>query len=113
MKKLLVLSSLTLFLLAGLCIYQYIHFHDGKLHIVFCDVGQGDAILIVTPNNKHILVDAGPDRKTIDCLSKHMAFWDRTIDLFILTHPHADHFSGSYYVLDRYIILGFATENII
>ncbi|HEX8932455.1 MAG TPA: MBL fold metallo-hydrolase [Patescibacteria group bacterium] len=40
------------------------------------------------------------------------AFWERTIDLALLTHPHADHFTGYYFVAERYNIVGFATENL-
>lgn len=87
-------------------------FYDGKLHIVFCDVGQGDGILITTPSSKQILIDAGPDQSIVDCLSKHMPFWDRTIEVALLTHPHADHFMGYYYVVDRYHIEQFATEKL-
>ena len=33
---------------------------DGKLHVAFLDVGQGDAILITTPSGQQVLVDGGP-----------------------------------------------------
>jgi competence protein ComEC len=84
MKKVLLLTLSGLFLLAGIAAYQYVHFYDNKLHIVFCDVGQGDGILITTPDRHHIIVDAGPDNKILSCLSRHMPFWERTIDLIIL-----------------------------
>lgn len=105
-----VLACLSLVVVAG---YQYSRFNDGTLKIVFCDVGQGDAILIKTPNNKYILVDGGPDRSVLNCLAKHTPFWQRKIDLMILTHPHADHFFGMFYVLERYQVGAFATEKLI
>lgn len=110
MKKIIFISIFAFLALAALFTYQYLSFHDGKLHVVFCDVGQGDGILITTPSNKQILVDAGPDNRILDCLGKHMPFWDRTIEVVLLTHPHADHFAGYYYVIDRYRIDQFATE---
>lgn len=113
MKKLLFIILFVLISFAGIVGYQYLVFYDGKLHVVFCDVGQGDGILIKTPSHKYILIDAGPDKSIIDCLSKNMAFWDKTIDLAIITHPHADHFSGYYYVIDRYSIVQVAEENLI
>ncbi len=112
MKKVVVIICSLVVLLASVTVYQYLHFHDGKLHVVFCDVGQGDAILIITPNNKHILNDGGPDQKVIDCLSRHMPFWERGIDLLILTHPHADHFFGMFEILQRYRVYAFATEDL-
>jgi competence protein ComEC len=76
---------------------------DGKLHVSFLDVGQGDAILIQTPNGQDILIDGGPDPQKINLeLSKKLPFWDRTIDLVICTQPQADHITGLVEVLQRY-----------
>jgi len=76
---------------------------DEKLHVSFLDIGQGDAILIQTPYRQDILIDGGPDpQAVIHELGKKMPFWDRTIDLVILTHPHADHLTGLIEVLKRY-----------
>jgi len=80
---------------------------DGKLLLVFCDVGQGDATYIRTPGGADILVDGGPDSKVLDCLSKHMPFWDRDLELVLLTHPQADHLSGLLGVLQRYKVESF------
>ena len=112
MKKIILFVILALVALGGLTTYQYFKFHDGKLHVVFCNVGQGDGIFITTPSNKHILVDAGPDESILNCLSSHMPFWERKIDLSILTHPHADHLMGYYFVAERYNLTQFATEKL-
>ena len=112
MKQFFFITGLILCALVVVMGYQYARFYDGKLHVNFCDVGQGDAILIVTPNNKHILNDGGPDQKVMDCLARHLPFWERTIDLLILTHPHADHFFGMFDILQRYRVKSFATEDL-
>jgi len=76
---------------------------DENLHVSFLDVGEGDAILIQTPAHQDILVDGGPSPQAITLqLGKKLPFWDRTIDLVILTHPHADHLTGLVEVLRRY-----------
>ncbi len=76
---------------------------DDNLHVSFLDVGQGDAILIQTPAHQDILVDGGPDPRELNLeLGRKMPFWDRTIDLVVLTHPHADHLTGLLDVLQRY-----------
>jgi len=76
---------------------------DDKLHVSFLDVGQGDAILIQTPNGQNILIDGGPDPQKINLeLSKKLPFWDRTIDLVVCTQPQADHIAGLVDVLQRY-----------
>ncbi len=75
---------------------------DDKLHISFLNVGQGDAILI-QKGSQQILIDGGPSPQAITLeLSDRMPFWDRTIDLLILSHPHADHITGLVEVLSRY-----------
>ncbi len=76
---------------------------DDNLHVSFLDVGEGDAILIQTPTHQDILIDGGPSPQSIGLeLGKKLPFWDRTIDLVILTHPHADHLAGLIEVLQRY-----------
>ena len=76
---------------------------DGKLHVVFLDVGQGDAIFIETPSGKQILIDGGPsETQVLAQLGNQMPFWDRTLDLVVLTHPDADHINGLVPVLERY-----------
>lgn len=76
---------------------------DDKLHVSFLDVGQGDAILVQTPNGQNILIDGGPDFQKINLeLSKKLPFWDRTIDLVVCTQPQADHVTGLIEILQRY-----------
>ncbi|MDP2932778.1 MAG: MBL fold metallo-hydrolase [bacterium] len=75
---------------------------DNKLHVEFFDVGQGDAAFITTPQKVQVLIDGGPGTAVLPKLGKAMPFFDRTIDLVILSHPHADHLSGLIEVLKRY-----------
>ncbi len=72
------------------------------LEVNFFDVGQGDSVFIETPKNQQILIDGGPDSQVLARLAKEMPFWDRTIDLVILTHPEKDHMVGLLEVLKRY-----------
>ena len=75
---------------------------DDKLHVSFLDVGQGDAILI-QKGSRQVLIDGGPSPQAISLeLSRQMPFWDRSIDLVVLTHPHGDHLAGLLEVLRRY-----------
>ncbi len=75
---------------------------DGKLHIFFCNVGQGDAAYIRTPSNQDMLIDGGPDDRVLSCLGRHMPFYDRTIDVVVLSHPQKDHMQGLISVIQRY-----------
>jgi competence protein ComEC len=72
------------------------------LEVNFFDVGQGDAILIETPKYNQILIDGGPDSKILEKLGKVLPFWDRDIDLIILSHPEKDHFAGLIEVFKKY-----------
>lgn len=79
---------------------------DDRVRVDFLDVGQGDAILIRTPSYK-VLVDGGPSPQTIARrLGERLPFWDRQIDLIVLTHPHEDHLMGLMEVLQRYQVDG-------
>jgi competence protein ComEC len=81
----------------------FLNMPDDKLHVSILDVGQGDAILIQTPNRQDILIDGGPSPQAIGLeLGKKLPFWDRTIDLVILTQPQADHATGLIEVLQKY-----------
>ena len=73
-----------------------------ELEVDFLDVGQGDAILIKSPFGQNILIDGGPDSKVIEELGKSLPFWDKRIDLMVLTHPHDDHVTGLIEVIKRY-----------
>lgn len=112
MKRLVGLFVLLLVSLGIFTFYQKVTLQDTKLHVVFCDVGQGDAIIIKTPNNKYILFDTGPDDSVTHCLARHIPYWIRSLDVVILSHPHADHYFGLYYLLQRYKINYFLTEQV-
>ncbi|MEW6230763.1 MAG: DNA internalization-related competence protein ComEC/Rec2 [Chloroflexota bacterium] len=76
---------------------------DGRWRVTFLDVGQGDSILIQTAQGQKILVDGGPSPSAITAaLGKRLPFWDRSLDLVVLSHPHEDHLAGLVEVLSRY-----------
>ena len=73
-----------------------------SLEVTFFDVGQGDAIFVETEQGHQVLIDGGPDSTIFENLGREMPFWDRTIDLIVLTHPEHDHIAGLIEVLERY-----------
>lgn len=94
------LLVLTLFL--GSSILSEIVFSKltpGELRVTIFDVGQGDAALIQTPNDKTILIDAGTwspgnnSGKSI-LLPHFKEAGINRLDAIILSHPHADHIGG-------------------
>ena len=74
------------------------------LEIISLDIGQGDAILIKTPENQTMLIDGGPNNKVLQKLGEQLPALAKRIDIVLLTHPHADHVTGLIEVLKRYDI---------
>jgi competence protein ComEC len=65
---------------------------DGKLHIYFLDVGQGDSALIVSPEGRTVLVDTGPATAVNHLVNRLPELLASRLDLVVLTHPAADHY---------------------
>lgn len=74
------------------------------LTVAFLDIGQGDSIFIEAPNGNQIIFDGGPNGKILNELSKVMPFYDKTIDMIVVTNPDKDHFAGFLDLLGRYKI---------
>lgn len=77
---------------------------QNDLEIHFIDVGQGDAVLIKTPDGRNIMIDAGVDdgavtEKVINYLKDNGV---KTIDYLIATHPDADHIGGFPAIFDKF-----------
>lgn len=93
---------LGLLALAALTVWvAFFSLPEANLSVIACDVGQGDAIL-AQEGSYQLLIDGGKGNKVLDCLSKHLPFWDREIELVVLTHPQLDHYGGLIEVFRRY-----------
>lgn len=104
MKKISSKKILAVLCLVGSLIWLVVlSFPDSKLHLIFCDVGEGDAILITKGFNQ-ILIDGGPNNKVLNCLKKNMPFFDKKIEIVAVTHPEADHMTGIIPVIEKYQI---------
>ncbi len=101
-KKELIITVIFAFLVLG--ILFLINFYNSTTTVVFCDVGQGDGAYLRIKNRIDIMIDAGADRKILDCLGKYMPFYDHSIELAIISHAQQDHFGGYLEIADRYII---------
>ena len=94
--------------LLGVAVISWLPFLQTKntncecLTVSFLDVGQGDSILIETPDGFEMLVDGGPNAAVLRQLSKERSFFDREIDVVVTTHPDLDHIGGLVDVLKRY-----------
>ncbi len=103
---LLVVAALAAALIWGAAIAQ----PDGRLHVYFLDVGQGDAILIETPGGNQVLIDGGSSpQMLLNELGEVMPYWDRSLDLLVLTHPDGDHMAAQTFLPQRFAIDGAVT----
>lgn len=70
-----------------------------KIDIIFLDVGQGDAAVVLLPNNKTMLIDAGQRNQYEDMgkevilpVLKHLNI--KKLNWVVMSHPHSDHIGG-------------------
>jgi competence protein ComEC len=102
------LIIVSLLFLSNFFVWYLVSKADSRiLTVSFLNVGQGDAILIEAPNGNQVLIDGGPGRKILSELGQALPFYDRSIDLIIVTHPDSDHIGGLPLVLKNYAVVGF------
>ncbi len=74
----------------------------GRLTVAFLNIGQGDAIFIESPTGVQMMIDGGGGPIVLRELGKVMPFYDRTIDMLMVSNPDKDHMAGFLDVLDAY-----------
>jgi beta-lactamase superfamily II metal-dependent hydrolase len=78
-----------------------------QLQVHMLDIGQGDSLLIITPEKKIVLIDAGLAKAGAKVVEKLKEYNINTIDLAVATHPHADHIGGMPKVLEAVTVKKF------
>jgi len=101
-KKRLIAISILIILnaLAGIAFYNENYIRRPR--VIFFDVGQGDSAMIDAGNNTQILIDGGSGNAVLERIGKYLPFYDRKIELVIMTHPDKDHMGGLVEVLKYY-----------
>ncbi|WP_082332597.1 S-layer homology domain-containing protein [Lysinibacillus contaminans] len=74
--------------------------NPNQLKVHFIDVGQGDSILIQTPNGKTMLIDGGVRSAGNDVVTYIKSLGIKKLDYVVATHPDADHIGGLIAVLN-------------
>jgi competence protein ComEC len=77
---------------------------DQRVAVVVCDVGQGDAIVFLQGFSQLVVDTGSPDKAVLTCLGNLLPFWDRQIEVVMITHDHADHIGGLAELLNHYRI---------
>ena len=73
---------------------------DDKTHVVFLD---GGTTIVQSPRGARVVIDGGAQPSAVlSALGQRMPFWDRAIDLLVLTDASDDHLAALVTVLDRY-----------
>jgi competence protein ComEC len=80
---------------------------QGRLQIYALDVGQGDSELIITPEGKSVLIDAGTPQAADEVVAALRKRDVRSLDLAVATHPHADHIGGMTSVIENFGVKNF------
>mgnify|MGYP000884849268 CR=1 FL=1 len=78
-----------------------------ELKVHFIDVGQGDSILIQSPNGKNMLVDGGTKAQGEKVVSFLKSKGVKRLDYVVATHPDADHIGGLIAVLNAFPVSNF------
>jgi len=91
----------------------WLEWPDSNVHIVMCDVGQGDATVVIHRFTQ-VVIDGGPSsEKMMACLSERMPFWDRQIEMVVVSNNDEDHYLGLIEVLERYEVGMFVASSIV
>lgn len=77
---------------------------EGILTFAVLDVGQGDALYIESPTGTQIIVDGGPGNNLLKALPGVMPFYDRSVDMIVVTNPDSDHYEGFIKFLGKYSV---------
>ncbi|MDO8512935.1 MAG: MBL fold metallo-hydrolase [bacterium] len=93
---------LALIIIAGVVWAGVVKHPAPDFRMYFLNVGQGDATYLSFPDGQDALVDGGPGDRVLTELGQVMPFWDKDLDLVVVTHNHSDHISGLVGVLKRY-----------
>ncbi len=106
------LGALATLFLSSIFLWQGGDTTSPYLSVTFLDIGQGDSILIETPDGVVALIDGGADQTVLRELARELPWRERTIDLMVGTHPDKDHIGGLVDVLSRYTVAQIlTTEN--
>lgn len=96
-------SVLRLLVLAVACAgggILWLHQEERTTSLNVLDIGQGDSILF-RHGSMDMLVDGGPDSSVVQALGGVRPFWDRRLEILVLTHPQQDHLRGLLDVVER------------
>jgi competence protein ComEC len=102
LRPALVLSSLTV---AAVLIWQAaLSQPDGQLHLTLLDVGNGEAVLVQTPEGRNVLIGGGESASRLsEGLGRSLPLFNRRLDLLVVAGTQSDQLNALPTVLPRYV----------
>jgi len=99
-------ATTALLAVANVWVWMLVWSGPGRLVISVLDVGQGDAIVVESPNGHVLVVDTGPIANQDDAGRRVVLPFLRSrgigaVDVMVITHPHDDHDGGAASLLER------------
>lgn len=98
-------TALVIFLTLLVLFFKGNFIFNKNLEFLFFDVGEGDSVLIKTPEKKYILIDTGPYHKYSPAKTAIIPYLRdkgiKNLDAVVLTHPDSDHTGGTTYILEN------------
>lgn len=101
-KKFRLLGAIIIFWIGVSILIFYFLNQPKNLKIFYLNVGQGDSAYIRSPDGFDMIIDGGPSNIVLSELGSVMPFYDKKIDLMLITNPDKDHIAGLIDVLDRF-----------
>jgi len=91
-------------LLASIFIWQAVYRETPNkiLTVAFLNIGQGDSIYIESPTHQQMIIDGGPNAALLSEIGKLMPWYDKFIDVLMISSPDVDHYGGFIDLLKRY-----------
>lgn len=87
-----------------LCFVVFREDRKGIMTVAFLNVGQGDSIFIESPTGVQVIVDGGPAKNLMKEIPHVLPFYDRHIDMIVVTNPDKDHYEGFIGFLKKYSV---------
>ncbi len=81
-----------------------IHENRTGLKFVALNIGQGDSLFIESPTGVQVLIDGGPGNSLMRELPRVLPWYDKHIDVVIVTNPDKDHYEGFIPLLAKYSV---------
>lgn len=80
------------------------HASDGRLHLFLFDVGNGEAILVQTPNGRYALINGGGSLSKLSAsLGRRLPWFHARLDVLVVANPQDEHIAALPRLVEHYL----------